>query len=58
MMAARYGSEAVLLRLLAAGAQRQAVNQRGMSAADAAEMAGRDSLAKRLRQGDLSIPAP
>lgn len=58
MMAARYGSEAVLLRLLAAGAQRQAVNQRGMSAADAAEMAGRDSLAKRLRQGDLSTPAP
>lgn len=50
MMAASYGTEAVVLRLLDAGADRRLTNQRGMTAADAAEQAGRDSLVRRLRQ--------
>lgn len=48
MMAARYGSEASVQILLAAGADRRVKNQRDFDAADFARMAGRDSLATRI----------
>ncbi len=48
MMAARYGSEASVKRLLAAGADVRRRNERGLSAADFARGAGRDSLAAEL----------
>jgi len=48
MMAARYGSEAAVGALLKAGAQPALRNQKGLSAADFARLAGRNSLAESL----------
>lgn len=49
MMAARYGSEDAVDALLKAGADLQLRNDLGLSAADFARQAGRDSLAGRLQ---------
>jgi len=48
MMAAQYGSEASVDLLLQRGADAKARNDRGLSAADFARLAGRDALAARL----------
>jgi ankyrin repeat protein len=48
MMAARYGPEATVDRLLAAGASLTARNIQGLNAADFARLGGRDKLAARL----------
>ena len=48
MMAARYGPESSVELLLARGASLQARNDAGMTAADFATSAGRESLARRL----------
>lgn len=48
MMAARYGRESAARQLVAAGAQRQLQNDRGLSASDFARTAGRDNLAQWL----------
>jgi len=49
MMAARYGPEAAVDLLLARGASLQARNDAGLGAVDFALLAGRESLAGRLR---------
>lgn len=49
MMAARYGPEDAVDLLLARGASLRARNDAGLGAADFAELAGRDSLAARLK---------
>lgn len=49
MMAARYGTEDQVDLLLKAGADRQLRNDLGLSAADFARQAGRDTLAERLQ---------
>lgn len=49
MMAARYGSEASVDRLLKAGASLALRNQQGLAAADFARLDGRDDLAQRLQ---------
>jgi uncharacterized protein len=49
MMAAQYGSEASVQVLLARGADPHLRNERGLSAADFARMAGREQLAERLQ---------
>ena len=48
MMAARYGSEPNVDRLLAANAEIRATNEQGLSAVDFAKLGGRESLRKRL----------
>lgn len=48
MMAARYGSEANVDRLLAAKAEIRASNEQGLTAVDFAKLAGRESLTARL----------
>jgi hypothetical protein len=48
MMAAQYGPESSVDRLLARGADPLARNDRGLAAADFARLAGRESLAARL----------
>lgn len=48
MMAARYGRESAARQLVAAGAQRQLRNDRGLQASDFAQTAGRDDLARWL----------
>lgn len=48
MMAARYGSEPNVDRLLAAKAEIRATNEQGLSAVDFAKLGGRESLRKRL----------
>ncbi len=48
MMAARYGSEANVDRLLAAKAEIRASNEQGLTAVDFAKMAGREPLTARL----------
>jgi hypothetical protein len=50
MMAAGYGAEASVELLLARGADRKLRNDLGLTAADFAQRAGRDALAKRLSQ--------
>jgi len=49
MMAARYGPEAAVDLLLARGASLRARNDAGLGPVDFAELAGRDSLAARLK---------
>jgi len=50
MMAARYGSEDAVQLLLAKGADAKARNEKNLSAADFARLAGRDKLGDRLDQ--------
>lgn len=50
MMAARYGDEDSALLLLSRGASASARNERGLSAADFARLAGRKGLADKLDQ--------
>ncbi len=50
MMASRYGSEASVQLLLRAGANPKLRNQRDLTAADFARLAGREALAQRLAQ--------
>ena len=50
MMAARYGSEPNVDRLLAAKAEIRASNEQGLTAVDFAKLGGRESLTKRLAQ--------
>ena len=51
MMAARYGAYGAVEVLLVRGANASLRNERGLSAADFARLAGRDALAKRLQSG-------
>lgn len=48
MMAAGYGSEAAVDRLVAAKAELRATNEKGLSAVDFARLSGRESLTKKL----------
>lgn len=50
MMASRYGNEASVQLLLRAGANPKLRNQRDLTAADFAHLAGREALAQRLQQ--------
>jgi len=57
MLAAGYGSQDIVPKLLKAGANPRLKNQQGLSAADFAQRAGRDRLERQLRQAEQSTAA-